>query len=453
MNTELFNIGTHDLVAIVGGGGKSSLMFALADNLPASRIITSTTTRIFAEQISRSPAACFYDEQGDEFRFFAEVSDALDAHGQCIIVGGISSGKNVEKAFGVPPDLPARLFARADAQIVLVEADGSRMRPIKAPAEHEPVIPLETTLVVPVVGIDAMDGRLADIAHRPEKMQALGIPDRADGLTAADIALLLAHPKGGLKGVPSGARVVPFLNKVETAVQRKIAHKIAQLTLQQQPRIEKVVIGAVQAMDEWEAHGRITAVILAAGKSERMGVPKLSLAWGDGTILEQTMSRAQESLAHDLLLVTGHDAAAVQKMARGVTPPVPTIHNAAHADGEMILSLQTAVAHLDNSIEAILVLLGDQPLVETAVLNQLMHAFWRGEGEIIAPAFEGQRGNPVLIARAHFAELLALPPDAAPHHLLRRHPVTLIPVGSDSILKDVDDPKSYEALSRAMRDS
>jgi len=84
--------------------------------------------------------------------------------------------------------------------------------------------------------------------------------------------------------------------------------------------------------------------------------------------------------------------------------------------------------------------------VETAVLNQLMHAFWHGDGEIIVPTFEGRRGNPVLIARTHFAELLALPPDAAPRHLLRRHPVTSIAVDSDSVLQDVDDRESYERL-------
>jgi len=442
--SQLFNISDESLVAIVGGGGKSSLMFALANDLSNSRVVTSTTTRIFAAQMSIAPATCFYDETGDEDVFFAAVSDALDVHGQCLVVGGVGAGSNVEKAFGVPPDLPARLLARADVDIVLVEADGSRMRPIKAPADHEPVIPPETTLVVPVVGIDAINGRLHTIAHRPEKMMALGISDNPDGLQAADIARLLAHPNGGLQGVPDGARIVPFLNKVETADQRAIAHEIAQLALQQSSRLEKVIIGAVQGGGRWEACGRITAVILAAGKSSRMGSPKLSLAWGDGTILQQTIRHSQASLAHDLLLVTGHGAAAVEAMA--VQMDVETVHNIAHADGEMILSLQTAVSHLDDNIDAILVILGDQPLVKTAVLNQLLSAFWHGEGDIIAPTFEGKRGNPVLIARKHFAELLALPPDAAPHYLLRNNPVTTIAVDSDAVLQDVDDRESYERL-------
>ncbi len=443
MNTSIINISNNDLVAIVGGGGKSSLMFALANSLSDSRVVTTTTTRIFAAQMSIAPATCFYDEK-DEETFFAAISDALDAHGQCLVVGSVGAGSNVEKAFGVPPSLPARLLARVDVNIVLVEADGSRMRPIKAPADHEPVIPTETTLVVPVVGIDAINGRLSTIAHRPEKMIALGISDRPGGLQATDIARLLAHPDGGLKGVPDGARVVPLLNKVETAVQRTIAHEIAQLALQQSPRLEKVIIGAVQGGGRWEACGRVTAVILAAGKSSRMGVPKLSLAWGDGTILEQTIRHSQASLAHDLLVVTGHGAAAVAAMA--ARQSVATVHNIAHAEGEMIVSLQTAVSHLPENIDGILVILGDQPLVETAVLNQLMHAFWHGDGNIIAPMFAGRRGNPVLIARTHFAELLALPPDAAPRYLLRNHPVAHIAVGSDSILKDVDDRENYERL-------
>ncbi|MBK7216413.1 MAG: putative selenium-dependent hydroxylase accessory protein YqeC [Candidatus Promineofilum sp.] len=144
------------MVAFVGGGGKTSLLFALAESLPG-RVVITTTTRIFAAQMRLAPAVVYADD-------LSRLGELLDAHGRCLVVGHVDG----DKARGVAPDLPARLLARPDVDAVVVEADGSRMRPVKAPAEHEPVIPPETTLVVPVAGLDALEGPLAEVAHRAE---------------------------------------------------------------------------------------------------------------------------------------------------------------------------------------------------------------------------------------------------------------------------------------------
>ncbi|MCP4424775.1 MAG: putative selenium-dependent hydroxylase accessory protein YqeC, partial [Chloroflexi bacterium] len=159
MNADLitaFNLDapkSPQLVAIVGGGGKSSLMFTLARAL-SGRVVTTTTTRIFAAQMKLAPAVCYADD-------LSNLGAYLERFGTTLVVGAVGSGKDKEKALGVPPQLPGQLLARPDVDFVLVEADGSRMRPIKAPASHEPVIPPGTTLVAPTMGIDALDGRIA----------------------------------------------------------------------------------------------------------------------------------------------------------------------------------------------------------------------------------------------------------------------------------------------------
>ena len=145
-----------ELVAFVGGGGKTSLLFALALALPG-RVVITTTTRIFAAQMRLAPAVVYADD-------LSRLGELLDAHGRCLVVGHVDG----EKAQGVSPDLPARLLARPDVDDVLVEADGSRMRPVKAPAAHEPVIPPEATLVVPVAGLDGLEGPIDEVAHRAE---------------------------------------------------------------------------------------------------------------------------------------------------------------------------------------------------------------------------------------------------------------------------------------------
>ncbi|MBK7893609.1 MAG: putative selenium-dependent hydroxylase accessory protein YqeC [Anaerolineaceae bacterium] len=428
----------NELIAFVGGGGKTSLLFALGAALPGRRIL-STTTRIFAAQMSRAEALVFATEGSEENE--AEIREALDQKGICLVVGAVAG----DKAMGVLPELPGRWLARPDVDFVLIEADGSRMRPIKAPAAHEPVIPPETTLVVPVVGIDALDGRFSQITHRPELAEELLQHSViSEQLSVENVAQLMAHPQGGLKGVPDGARVVPFINKVETAVQLTAARQIARQLLHT-PRIERVIIGAAKTEQPVrEVHQRVATVILAAGEGKRMGAQtKQLLPWGSTTVLGQTIANVQQTAVHHHLVITGHQAEKVRQIAAAAG--AETLHNPDFATGEMISSLQTAVRALDESVTAVLVMLADQPMVQPQTMDLLLEAYGQGHGDLIAPTFAGRRGNPVLIGRRYFAELLALPPGDAPRTLLRRHAdaLHLVQVPSDDILRDLDSPEQY----------
>ncbi|WP_420645741.1 selenium cofactor biosynthesis protein YqeC [Candidatus Leptofilum sp.] len=430
----------NEMIAFVGGGGKTSLLFALGAALPGRRILT-TTTRIFAAQMSRAEELIFAteDTEGNE----KKIGEALDRQGICLVVGEVKG----EKAVGVPPIMADGWLARPDVDYVLVEADGSRMRPIKAPAAHEPVIPQQTGLVVPVVGIDALDGRFSQVTHRPEIAEnLLQYSVIGNQLSVNDVARLIGHPQGGLKSVPDGARVVPFINKVETAAQLTAARQIAHHLLQT-PRIERVIIGAVNSEQPVrEVHQRVTAVILAAGEGKRMGQQaKQLLPWGNTTVLGQTIANVKQTAVHDHLVITGHEAEAVRQIS--AEAKIKTLHNSDYAAGEMLSSLQTAVHALDESVTAVLVVLADQPMVEATTMDLLLEAYWQGHGDLIAPIFEGKRGNPVLIGRRYFAELLTLPSGKAPRTLLRRHAdqLHLVEVSTDDILRDLDSPEQYAA--------
>lgn len=452
-----------ELVAFVGGGGKTSLLFALAAALPG-RVVVTTTTRIFAAQMRLAPAVVYEDD-------LSLLSELLDAHGRCLVVGHVDG----DKARGVAADLPARLLARPDVDAVLVEADGSRMRPVKAPADHEPVIPPGTTLVVPVAGLDALEGTIDEVAHRAEIVKRITNDERGttteegrvtgggqqlvtpEGrLTAAGLARLLTHVDGGLKGVPEGARVVPFLNKVENVERLDAARAAARLMLRES-RVDRVVLGAARtAQPVSEVWRRVTAVVLAAGESRRMGRNKLLLPWGEMTVLGRTLDNAQASAAHDVMVVTGHDRDKVETIvirpgrmplgeAAATTAGVQVTHNFDYANG-MLTSVQAAVRALSPATEAILVVLGDQPMIEPAIYDRLLAAYAASPAGFVAPTYGDRRGNPVLIDRRHFAELLALPPDAAPRALLARHPddVLTVAVDSEAVLHDLDRPEEYD---------
>jgi len=222
-----------NLVAIVGGGGKSSLLFALSAALPG-RTIATTTTRIFRSQLERAEEVATLDDAG--------WRDQLDSFASTLLVVGRLEG---DRARGVPDSLPGELLAHARVDHVVIEADGSRTRPVKAPAEHEPVVPPETTCLIAVAGIDALGGAIDQVAHRPERVSALTGIARDRALTPQALAMLLASPEGGLKRLPDQARATIFLNKVESDTERDAARAVARAALAA-PRVERVVIGALR---------------------------------------------------------------------------------------------------------------------------------------------------------------------------------------------------------------
>jgi molybdenum cofactor cytidylyltransferase len=239
---EALDMAADEVVALVGGGGKTSAMFRLARDVveKGGSAITTTTTRIFAAQIALAPA---HVPAADATR--ERVSDALAAHRHVLVIGDTNPKDG--KADGVSLDLFRRLRAWFPGVCILNEADGSRMRPFKAPAAHEPVIPVETTLVVPVVGADIFGKPLdADHVHRPELVSALSGAPLGTTITPEIVARVLAHPEGGRKAVPAGARVVVLINKVESLPDRKPAHETAERLLRE-TGISAVVLTALRA--------------------------------------------------------------------------------------------------------------------------------------------------------------------------------------------------------------
>ncbi len=237
-------VGIRDSVALVGGGGKTSAMFRLAREVVdrGGRAITTTTTKIFAAQIKLAPAHVAAREATKE-----GIAAALARHGHVLVIG--DEEPDTGKAEGVSLELFAALRAWFPDASLVNEADGSRMRPFKAPAAHEPVIPIETTIVVPVVGADIF-GRPLDAAHvhRPELVSALTGAALGTPITPEIVARTLAHRDGGCKAVPRGARVVVLINKVDLRGVRACVDETAARLLRE-PLVDAVVLASLRADD------------------------------------------------------------------------------------------------------------------------------------------------------------------------------------------------------------
>ncbi len=209
---EALRIAPSDVVALVGGGGKTTLMYRLAEELASAgrRVLVTTTTKIYPplpDQVDWAIA-----EEDDDLRL-AHVAGMLRNHA---IVAALSGPGSEGKMNGVSPAWVERAAVEAGADYVLVEADGAARRPIKAPAGHEPVIPTCATVVVAVIGLDALGAPLdAEHAHRPDRIAELTGLVPGEPLTAEAIARLATHAEGLAKGAPPGARHEYVLNKVD----------------------------------------------------------------------------------------------------------------------------------------------------------------------------------------------------------------------------------------------
>jgi len=188
---------------------------------------------------------------------------------------------------------------------------------------------------------------------------------------------------------------------------------------------------------------RVAAIVLAAGASRRMGRAKQTLPYGQSTILE-TVIRALNaaSRVEGVTVVLGSNWPEVYPALEHLDAEV--FVNPRPEDG-MISSAQWALAQVRNDADAFLFALGDQPQIETRVVDALIEAAAQSGKGICLPTYAGKRGHPVLFRARYKPEILSLPLTVGLNHLVHSHPddVLEVPVDTSSVLKDIDTPEDY----------
>jgi molybdenum cofactor cytidylyltransferase len=191
---------------------------------------------------------------------------------------------------------------------------------------------------------------------------------------------------------------------------------------------------------------KVAALVLAAGRSSRMGANKLLAAVEGRPMLRHAVEAALASRAGPVLVVTGHEREGVEAALAGL--PVSFVHSPAHAEG-LSASLKAGIAALPPDVDAAVVCLGDMPRVAAGVVDRLIESYAPAEGRAVCvPTHAGKRGNPVLWDRRFFAEILDLRGDVGARHLIGAHAdqVAEVPVEDAGVLLDVDTPAALAAL-------
>ena len=223
---DALGLGDREVVSLVGGGGKTTALFALAAHRPGRRIVT-TTTKMGADRTGGLPVLL---DPSD-----ASLEAALDPSGSAIVW----SGSDGQRALGVEPETIDRWAAGFDT--IAVEADGSRRRPFKAPREYEPVVPTSTTTLVGCVGMAAIGAPIEEGCHRPDRVAALVGATEADLLTPERLVEVLLHADGSRKGQPAGSQYAVLIKRVRPE-HRETVDRICALVAQADPEVAVVAM-------------------------------------------------------------------------------------------------------------------------------------------------------------------------------------------------------------------
>ncbi|MCF8113128.1 MAG: nucleotidyltransferase family protein [Desulfotignum sp.] len=201
----------------------------------------------------------------------------------------------------------------------------------------------------------------------------------------------------------------------------------------------------------------VAGIILAAGCGSRMGTTKQLLPFENTTILGRVTATARASMLDHIILVLGFEAGRIRRSLDLICPDMTGVHMIENPDWKKGQSFSVAAGlnALPPDFSGALFLLGDQPLVMARTINRLVSAFQTTDHWILAPRFQGKRGNPVLVAKPLFSHLACPAGDAGARVLFKEfaHRMQSIAVADAGILRDVDTPEDYKKLAAARDES
>jgi len=427
-------------VAFTGAGGKSAALGTLAREARGRHAIAlTTTTRLAAGQRALA------DEHHVLTRADAVAQLPLRLDRTILVTGpeDPSQGKLPALEPVVMEALRQRVLA--EGGLLAIEADGARGRWIKAPGEHEPVLPSWVDVVAPVTGLEAIGAPLdSRVAHRPELVaQVLGIA-AGEPLTAQLVAELLSSEAGGLKGIPPGAEVRAVLNGAGIEAAVAAANEIASGALDT-GRLRAILMCALGSEDPVRrVAGRVAGIVLAAGAGRRLQQAKPIVEWKGQPLARHVIDAARQAGLDPIIVVLGAEASKIRSSL--AQDKVTFVENSDWDRGQST-SVQAGLDAVEANVEAAVFLLADMPRVSARTIRSLVEQHAQALPAIVAPVGAGRRGNPVLFDRVVFSELHGLRGDQGGRSLLDRWAWQAVDADPLEFF-EVDSPDDLDTLRR-----
>lgn len=429
-----FRLEQDHKIALVGAGGKTTLMFQLARDF-GTKVICTTSTHLALDQLDQADQHLMITDP-------AHIPHSADAYSGEVL---LFTGPQVEtNRVGSPPEEALEALNKlADSWgcPLIVEADGARKLPIKAPAEHEPPIPDFVNVVITVIGLSGLGKPLqGEWVHRPEYYSKLVDLPLGETLESHHLVKGLISLAGGLKNIPEKARRVLLINQIDSFPNWKTFYDHMDLLLD---HYQSVGFSVLEDQLLLEVHEKIAGIILAAGGSTRFGEPKQLLDWHGKPLVSHVAQIAVEAGLDPVVVVTGADHDAVSEALRG--SQVAVACNPGWAEGQSS-SVRLGVETLPDGVGAAVFMLVDQPLIPSALIQRIIEKHRRNPAAIIYPVIGDQTGNPVLFDKRVFDDLTQLGGDVGGRVLFEKYPTREVPWEDEITQQDIDTPQDYQRI-------
>jgi molybdenum cofactor cytidylyltransferase len=433
---QALRVNSSPCVAFIGAGGKTTAMFRLARQLPSPVIVTATS-HLGTWQFGLA-----------DHHIIADMPDPIEKlehglNGVILITGETERGRTKPINNNLMNWL--HQFCGYHSIPLLIEADGSRGKPLKAWAEHEPPIPAFVELVVQVVGLTGLGKPLSDEnVHRSEIFSRISGLSTGETITLDSLIQVLTHSEGGLKNIPANARKVILLNQADTQELQSAAQGMSQTLIH---AYDAVIISSLEQGRISAVHEAVAGIILAAGESKRFGQPKQLLAWRGQPFVHAVAKTALEAGLSPVIVVTGANAEQVELAVKDLN--VIVIKNEQWESGQgssISAGMKALTLSSSHKIGGAIFLLTDQPQVTASIIRALIEKHAEGLYPIVAPMVIEQRANPVLFDRATFPDLMTLEGDVGGRAIFHKYRVEYLPWHDDRLLLDVDTPEMYQRL-------
>ena len=431
------------IVAIYGAGGKTSFMQSLAKDLVlcGHKVIQTTTTKI--RRPALMPCIIGHDIKTvtEELRIRLQENPMVSLASSLIPDG---------KLTGIPPSWPDALLKEEIADYILVEADGSARKSIKGYAHYEPVFPVNTCILVPVLGLDVI-GRpvTAENVHRPDLFCRLTGCKPGALLEISSLVTMYRHMMElGAAHSPQAA-IVPVFNKVDAIADENMIAAIAESLPSVGPYAfftslaDSHPVKFAYGLEEKNHGFGISVVLLAAGKGKRMGKQKLDLEIKGETILKHAISAIDKAGIHDVVVVFSEQNSPHQSQFPAHFRRVVI----AGISEELSNSVKQGLLNIRPQSQAVIFALADQPFITPDIYKALIQYHLRHLPLVTIPVHDGKRGNPTIFDRRMWPEFLKIKGDEGGRSLIAAvpaHKLGLVPVKDGGVLADIDTPEDYQ---------
>ncbi len=440
----------HNTVAsFYGAGGKTSLLLKLASEISegGKKVLLTTTTKMYAPE---GLPLFTLDSTQDVFTALREHfnNNRIAVLADSILVDG--------KLCGIEASLVKELhdFLKVGT---LVEADGARGRSLKGYRDNEPVIPECSSLVIPVIGADALNFVIDEesVHCAAELLKAVPAASKGSKITEDIIAESFIYMGRLGKSQAKAAKIFYLLNKADkltnfnyTALEllsrlKNNDHKATALLLTEAKNSNPVPGYFSCGSDSARPH--VSSVVMAAGESKRMGKDKLNLPINGMSMLEATLKNLYDAGIKDIVVVVQPGSKWLKTVDRKI---YKVVENQKYKSG-MAESLKAGLNAVDHRSQGVIFSLADQPLVPPKLYSDLIDFYSTRLDLVTFPVYKEKRGNPVIFDRRTWPILQKLAGDQGGRAIIETLPeskIGFMETDYKAVVLDIDTPGDYKAI-------